>query len=89
MASDRAEHALVIFLGRYQLSCNALPHPAQGWRADWRIQQVGASKAGDLARGELSPLFADHRSAMAAARAAGMVILEAMHADAQRQLEYA
>ncbi|MFS8468514.1 hypothetical protein EIQ04_20375 [Xanthomonas campestris pv. raphani] len=50
---------------------------------------MGASKAGDLARGELLPLFTDHRSAMAAARAAGMVILEAMHADAQRQLEYA
>lgn len=49
----------------------------------------GCIKAGDLARGELSPLFVDHRSAMAAARAAGMVILEAMHADAQRQLEYA
>ncbi|MBB5767590.1 hypothetical protein GGR74_000979 [Xanthomonas arboricola] len=80
---------LVIFLGSYQLTCRAArgDGPSPGWVADWQIAQIGAGSAGDRAGSALSATFPDHRSAMAAARVAGMVTLEAMHAEAQRQLE--
>ncbi|PPT80485.1 MULTISPECIES: hypothetical protein [Xanthomonas] len=80
---------MVIFLGSYQLTCRAIQGegPSHGWAADWKIAQIGAGSAGKLAGSALSATFPDHRSAMAAARVAGMVTLEAMHAEAQRQLE--
>ncbi|MBB4129480.1 MULTISPECIES: hypothetical protein [unclassified Xanthomonas] len=81
---------MVIFLGPYQLTCRATQGntSTRGWVADWRIAQIGASRTGELAGAVLSSLFPDHRSAMAAARIAGMVTLEAMHAEAQRHLEH-
>lgn len=91
VTNRRAEHTLVIFLGRYQLTCHAARSgdAAESWSADWNIEQIGTGKAsGELAGARLSPTFPDHRSAMSAARVAGMVTLEAMHAEAQRQLEY-
>ncbi|PPU04057.1 hypothetical protein [Xanthomonas arboricola] len=80
---------MVIFLGSYRLTCRAAHDdaPGCGWVADWQIAQIGAGSAGDLAGSALSATFPDHRSAMAAARVAGMVTLEAMHAKAQRQLK--
>ncbi|MCC4605941.1 hypothetical protein HG421_05915 [Xanthomonas campestris pv. badrii] len=77
---------MVIFLGNYQLTCHAVQcnDAAMSWSAGWRIDQIGVSGAGELAGASLSPTFPTHRSAMAAARVAGMVTLEAMHAEAQR-----
>ncbi len=92
VALPRAERPLVIFLGSYQLTCQAAQcddGANDAWSAGWRIDQIGLGKPGELAGARLSPIFPDHRSAMAAARIAGMVTLEAMHAEAQRQLEYA
>ncbi|PKV12403.1 hypothetical protein [Xanthomonas prunicola] len=82
---------MVIFLGNYQLTCYAAKGDtsAQGWVAGWDIAQIGVGGAGNLAGAALSPSFPDHRSAMAAARIAGMVTLEAMHAKAQEQREHA
>ncbi|PPT73605.1 hypothetical protein XaplCFBP3122_19840 [Xanthomonas arboricola pv. populi] len=82
---------MVIFLGSYQLTCRAGQGdgPSRSWVADWQIAQIGAGSAGVLAGSALTAMFPDHRSAMAAARVAGMVTLEAMHAEAQRQLESA
>ncbi|WP_425521767.1 hypothetical protein [Xanthomonas vesicatoria] len=45
-------------------------------------------KRGELAGATLARTFPDDRSAMSAARSAGMVTLEVMHAEAQRQLDY-
>ncbi|MCS3808928.1 hypothetical protein FHY19_001953 [Xanthomonas arboricola] len=87
----RAEPSLVIFLGNYQLICHAAPSRGVDatWSADWRIEQIGMGrKAGELAGATLARTFPDHRSAMSAARSAGMVTLEVMHAEAQRQLDY-
>ncbi|MFO3703964.1 hypothetical protein ACI6Q5_03030 [Xanthomonas codiaei] len=81
---------MVIFLGSYRLTCRAAQcnDTAMSWSAGWRIDQIGAGRAGELAGASLSHTFPTHRSAMAAARVAGMVTLEAMHAEALRQLEY-
>nr|WP_241235329.1 hypothetical protein [Xanthomonas euvesicatoria] len=57
--------------------------------AGWDIAQIGIGRGANLAGAALSSTFPDHRSAMAAARIAGMVTLEAMHAKAQEQREYA
>lgn len=90
MLVTEPSNRVVIFLGSYRLTCRAAQGdgPSRGWVADWQIAQIGSS-AGDLAGSALSATFPDHRSAMAAARVAGMVTLEAMHAEAQRQLESA
>ncbi|PPV06556.1 hypothetical protein XBLMG947_2494 [Xanthomonas bromi] len=82
---------MVIFLGSYQLTCHAAKGdtPSHGWVAGWHIAQIGVGLATDLAGAALSPTFPDRRSAMAAARIAGMVTLEAMHAKAQEQREHA
>ncbi len=87
----RAEHSLVIFLGSYQLICHAARSRGTDatWSADWRIEQIGMGrKRGELAGATLARTFPDDRSAMSAARSAGMVTLEVMHAEAQRQLDY-
>lgn len=91
MLVTKPGNRVVIFLGSYRLTCRAArgDGPSRGWVADWQIAQIGAGSAGDLAGSALSATFPDHRSAMAAARVAGMVTLEAMHAEAQRQLESA
>ncbi|MCL1500674.1 hypothetical protein [Xanthomonas nasturtii] len=80
---------MVIFLGKYQLTCHAAKGDARahGWIADWHIARIGIGPAAELAGATLSPAFEDHRSAMTAARVAGMVTLEAMHAKAQQQRE--
>ncbi|TQT44270.1 hypothetical protein [Xanthomonas perforans] len=82
---------MVIFLGNYQLTCHAVngDTPAHGWVAGWDIAQIGIGRGANLAGAALSSTFPDHRSAIAAARIAGMVTLEAMHAKAQEQREYA
>ncbi|MEA5125153.1 hypothetical protein [Xanthomonas floridensis] len=82
---------MVIFLGSYQLICHAAPSLGTDatWSADWRIEQISTGrKTGELAGATLASTFPDHRSAMSAARIAGMVTLEAMHAETQRQLDY-
>ncbi|AMV07993.1 hypothetical protein [Xanthomonas citri] len=78
---------MVIFLGNYQLTCHAAKGdtPAHGWD----IAQIGIGRGATLAGAALSSTFPDHRSAMSAARIAGMVTLEAMHAKAQEQREHA
>ncbi|RBH91096.1 hypothetical protein BRL93_11030 [Xanthomonas oryzae pv. oryzae] len=81
---------MVIFLGNYQLTCHAAKGdtPDHGWVARWAIAPIGVGRAANLAGAALSPSFPDHRSAIAAARIAGMVTLEAMHAKAQEQREH-
>ncbi|AZR23516.1 hypothetical protein [Xanthomonas vasicola] len=78
---------MVIFLGNYQLTCHAAKGDtlAHGWVAGWDVAQIGVGRAANLAGAALSSTFPDHRSAMAAARIAGMVTLEAMYAKAQEQ----
>ncbi|XUP38254.1 hypothetical protein WAE31_18585 (plasmid) [Xanthomonas axonopodis pv. vasculorum] len=82
---------MVIFLGNYQLTCHAAKGdtPAHGWVAGWNIAQIGIGRGANLADAALSSTFPDHRSAMAAARIAGMVTLEAMYAKTQEQREHA
>ncbi|KAB7763452.1 hypothetical protein CKY51_19835 [Xanthomonas maliensis] len=54
--------------------------PGRGWVGGWSIQQVGPTRECEVARGHVAVDFGDHRAAIAGARAAGMPVLEAMHA---------
>ncbi|MEA9562872.1 MULTISPECIES: hypothetical protein [unclassified Xanthomonas] len=93
MPHCRTKRALGIFLLTGRLICRAALSRGIGepWAAVGRIETAARVEKRELAGAALAPTFPDQRSAMFAGRSAGRGghAMEAIHAEAQRQLDSA